>query len=165
MEWTPHEEDFNDFGLEYHSQAGVKETTNQLNNNEQDEVNAAADDVDDGNLADDDEEDDDDETDATAFDGERKKQEDSVLASDTVEEPTQSKPPSFAPVNPFANISFTPTPPTTKFTFTPSQSIFSTRTPSFSQESLDDLFKKKQPTFFLDQSQTEKFNHTYCRRS
>ncbi len=160
VEWTPHEEDFDDLGMDFDSQANEGENSGNKKESEEkpdediDEVEERNDDeVDDGNLADNDGEDEDD---ATDIEGDKKTPEASTLASDTVEEPTPSEPPSSAPANPFANIAFAPTPPATTFTFTPSQSLFTpTPTPSFPEESLEDIFSKIPPKIFLDPPQNQ----------
>ncbi len=149
VEWIPHEEDFDNFGMDIHSEVMTAEGENQApeedesNQNIEEEVEEGAEDVgedeDDGNEADDD--DDDEETSDPEKDS-------PTLAPNTEEEPTPSTLSDPAPPNPFANIAFNKTGQTQKFTFTPSQTLFTDTQP----DSLEELFSKRPPKVHLTPS-------------
>ncbi len=142
VEWTPHEEDFDNFGMDIHSQVMAAEGESQAP--EEDETNEdneedVDEDEDDGNEADDDE-DDEEQSDP--------EKDSPTLAPNTEEEPTPSTISDPAPPNPFANIAFNQTGKTQQFSFTPSQFLFKDTQP----DSLDQLLSKRQPKVHLTPS-------------
>ncbi len=148
VEWIPHEEDFDNFGMDIHSQVMTAEGENQAleedekNENTEEEIEQGTEDMgedeDDGNEADDDENDEhqsDNETEAP------------TLAPETEEEPTPSTLSDPVPPNPFANIAFNTKKPQT-FSFTSSPTLFKDTQP----DSLEELFSKRPPKVYLNPS-------------
>ncbi len=139
VEWIPHEEDFDNFGMDYQTPA----TEDEAEGGDDGELGADDDepDDDDGNEADDDADDE---------DKSGTEKEDETLATNTVEEPTPSTLSTPTPPNPFANIAFNQPIPKPSFSITSSPTLFTDSQP----DSLEELFSKRPPKIDLNPSAT-----------
>ncbi len=154
VEWTPHEEDFDNFGLDYHTQpAEPKENEGEANEEARIEAGEEDDDAnaeEENEENDDDEEEQDDGNDADDDDDEEEEDEATstatALATNTEEQATPSAPSNPTPPNPFINIAFNHPAPKTKFSFNPSPNIF----PDTQPDSLEELFSKQPPKIHLN---------------